>query len=115
MARYKSFSETFYAYEVPGGKFAGVPDPTWMSAFDLYYVARTDLDEETVYTLTKTMWENNAELRKSPGLAMWDKDSYVTDEIWLPFHPGAIKFYKEVGVWTDKAEKLNQARLAEEP
>ena len=115
LARYKAFNPTFYAYRVPGGVYAGIPEPMWLSAFDIYYVARTDLDEEAVYTLTKTLWERNDELVKSPGLAMWKKDRFVTDEIWLPYHPGAIKFYKEVGVWTDKAEELQQARLAEAP
>jgi TRAP transporter TAXI family solute receptor len=32
--------------------------------------------------------------------------------IMAPFHPGAVKFFKEIGVWTDKHEMRNQQRLA---
>ena len=29
-----------------------------------------------------------------------------------PFHPGAIRYLKEIGVWTDKDQAWNDARLA---
>ena len=29
-----------------------------------------------------------------------------------PFHPGAIRYLKEIGVWDDASEQWNEARLA---
>jgi hypothetical protein len=28
----------------------------------------------------------------------------------IPFHPGAVKYYKEVGLWTDANEKQDAGR-----
>jgi hypothetical protein len=29
-----------------------------------------------------------------------------------PYHEGAVKYYKEVGLWNDKVQKANDALLA---
>ena len=31
---------------------------------------------------------------------------------WLPFHPGAVKYYKDKGVWTKEMEARQQEVLA---
>jgi hypothetical protein len=38
-------------------------------------------------------------------------DRQKFEQSFVPYHPGAIRYFKEIGVWTEEAEALNQANL----
>ncbi len=63
-------------------------------------VCRDDMSEDEVYQLTKSIYENLDVLSESP---VWRAQQIILEEAdWgssAPFHPGAIKFYKEKGVY----------------
>ena len=99
----------------PGPGNTGVREPTYMYTYENYLIARTDISEDAVYAIVKALWENYDELATiHPRLALWKPDTFVTELATVPYHPGAIKFYKEQGVWTDKMEAVQKERLAEE-
>ena len=87
-----------------GGDTLAVP-------FGLY--VREGLDEEIVYNLTKTMYENHDEVvQLNPQyLTDWSLDRALIS-IGAPIHPGAIRYYREAGVWTDEINAQNEALLA---
>ncbi|NLX90456.1 MAG: TAXI family TRAP transporter solute-binding subunit [Firmicutes bacterium] len=101
-----------YPIEVePGPGFTGVREPMTMMAYDIYLVARTDLSEDAAYAMVKAIWDNNEELATiHPRLKEWSTDRFVSAQATVPYHPGAIKFYKEKGVWTEEMDAL-QAEL----
>ncbi len=57
-----------------------------------------DMDEDFVYNVVKTTWENVDQIRAAkPGLFAWTNyDSLMA--IPIKFHPGAIRYYKEKGI-----------------
>lgn len=66
--------------------------------------ARPDVPEEDVYTITKAVYENAEEIRKTggPRLSMVRLDTatkYLIPE--YPVHVGAARYFKEAGVWRD--------------
>lgn len=62
---------------------------------------RDDMPEEVAYKLTKTMWEHRDELAEMMAkLGDMDPEDPVKG-VTVPIHPGAIKFYKEIGVWKE--------------
>lgn len=59
---------------------------------------RADLDEETVYRLTKAFIENLDDIRK--GCATWADctPEKAAKDTGAPMHPGAVRYYKEAGL-----------------
>ena len=78
-------------------------------------MAREDISQAAIYEIAKILWEHNDELVKRPGLMEWKRERFVTEEPMMPYHDGAIKFFKEKGLWTKEMEAFQKARLAEWP
>ena len=78
----------------------------------MHVITAASADEELIYQLTKTMWENRADIaaRHGAGKAINEKNAarYTGTE----FHPGAIRFYKEAGIWPE-SEGSNDAASGE--
>ncbi len=75
-------------------------------------VAMHDQDADLVYNMTKAMhalfprYDGNA-----PGIGGWALDKQ--DFEWVsPYHEGAIRYYKEIGAWTDAAQAHNDGLVA---
>jgi len=76
-------------------------------------IARADLSEDIAYQMVKALIENYNELKAvNPVLADW-KPEVAVRELPVPYHPGAIKFYKEKGLWSGSMDQLQQKLLAE--
>jgi len=93
----------------------GVREAIYAMAYDIVLVARTDLPENVAYTLVKALWENYEQLAPiHPLLKKWTADRFVSEMATVPYHPGAVKFYKEQGAWNDAMEKLQSELLKAE-
>lgn len=70
-------------------------------------VAMESQDADLVYNMTKAMIELFDQYDgKAPGISGWALAKQNFE--WVaPFHDGAIRYYKEIGVWTDKAQAHN--------
>jgi hypothetical protein len=61
-------------------------------------VTNAKVDDVVVYNLTKAVFENIEELRSlHPALANLTKEGML-EGLTAPLHPGAEKYYKEVGL-----------------
>lgn len=89
-----------------------VKEPTVLTAYAIQMAVTTDLTEDEVYTMAKAVYEKHPDLA---GAHVWGRDwvpsNYVLPNFMVPYHDGAIKFYKEVGLWTEAAEATQQALL----
>jgi uncharacterized protein len=83
----------------------GVKGDTYVLGYPLHLVGSTKVSEKTVYTLVKAWWENMAELQtKHPLFKQWTKETQAITNFTVPYHPGAVAFYKEMKLWTAKHE-----------
>lgn len=86
-------------YTIPAGTYPNQEEDVQTSAIKMVMFCRGDLDEETVYQLTKTFWENIDTLGESQSnLKGLKPEDAVKDIADLPLHPGAERYYKEIGV-----------------
>ena len=63
---------------------------------------RADLSDDLVYRMTKALYENWDQVLK--GAPWWDAPGEASLEsapafTTVPYHPGAVRYYKEKGVW----------------
>ncbi len=107
------FSGYYPARVQPSKAAIGVDKPMVLLGKNFTLVSRVDLDDEVAYTIAKTVWENEDQLGAyHPKLKGWKKGNFVSAKSPVPYHPGVIKFYKEVGVWTDEMQQHQEKLLA---
>lgn len=84
---------------IPAGLYEGVDVDTITVASMTCYVVNKDLPEDLVYQITKTFIEKAPEVAKvHPAAKQWTLEGAVKGR-GIPYHPGAIKYYREKGVW----------------
>jgi uncharacterized protein len=83
---------------IPKGTYPKQEQDTKVIGYATHIVASCKLPEDTVYKMTKAIADNTASLGaivKSMGSL---KPKEMAEDIGVPFHPGAAKFYKEAGI-----------------
>ncbi|WP_050931855.1 TAXI family TRAP transporter solute-binding subunit [Aestuariivita boseongensis] len=101
LERMREWLPQTYLQELPAGAVPGMDAPTTVNVFDYVLFANADVSEEMVYNATKAIWDKEADLLA--GGPFWNgfaKENMGKD-VGVTYHPGAIKFYKEMGVWQD--------------
>jgi TRAP transporter TAXI family solute receptor len=63
-----------------------------------FAIGHVDLPEDLVYRLVKTMHENQKDLVKRLPSAAETLAANIDKNTFLPFHPGAARYYREVGM-----------------
>jgi TRAP transporter TAXI family solute receptor len=64
-------------------------------------VVRADFSDALAYALTKVIYENLDKLAEENPFWRYSKEypETLTADNGMPFHPGAVKYWKEAGVW----------------
>jgi TRAP-type uncharacterized transport system substrate-binding protein len=87
---------------------------TTLVAFDMNLNTSTKVPDDVIYRLTKALYENKQELAQTfPPLGLFDPKNMAKPQIGIEFHPGAIKFYQEAGIWQARAGEKGAPAKAE--
>ena len=86
----------------PGGNRAGVVKPTKLIGYSVFFTTHHKMPDEVVYNLVKMLRANKDALVKGTPVFAGFNPGRMTEEVGVPWHPGAIKFYKEIGQWPPK-------------
>jgi TRAP transporter TAXI family solute receptor len=84
--------------------FTGLKKEVHVFAMNTLFLTRANMSDDIVYKVTKAIVEN-IDLAKTyhHELAQWTAQNSLKN-FQLPFHPGAIKYYKDKGLWTAAME-----------
>lgn len=111
IARMKAVHPGYYAIKAKPGP-AGLAKPTWLLGKDITLVCSARLSNDVAYAITKALWENYKELAPiHPRLKFWTPNRFASTRAVVPYHPGSIKWYKKVGVWTQALEEHQEELL----
>jgi len=87
----------------PSPANVGVLEPTHIMAYDYMMLTNAKVPDDVVYRVLKAMHDNKKDLAASfPALNQFAPDRMAKSFPGVEFHPGAIKYYKELGQWPPK-------------
>ncbi|BCR06673.1 C4-dicarboxylate ABC transporter substrate-binding protein [Desulfuromonas versatilis] len=90
--------ELWTRFVIPPDTYPGQKKPINTIAQPNLLVASSELDEETVYKITKTIYENLPFLNNIHGATKAMALEKAIGGMPMPLHPGAVKYYQEAGV-----------------
>lgn len=96
----------FEAASIPAKTYRGQTQPfEGLNVGSMHLITAANMDEETVYQFTKILYEHREEVvQKHPAGRAINPQNAVKDT-GATFHPGAIRYYKEIGVWPGESQQ----------
>ena len=103
LARLQRVMPTTYVSVLnPSPDLAGIVGPTAVMFEDYLVITGTQLPDDDAYKVAKLLYEAQDKLASiAKPFGRYDKTKLARDH-GIPFHPGAIKFYREKGIWPGK-------------
>ena len=83
----------------PAPNIDGLKEPTNIVAFDMAFFTNKNVPDDVVYAVTKALHGNKPALVQSfRPMALFDPSKMAKPLKSVPFHPGALKYYQEIGL-----------------
>jgi uncharacterized protein len=103
----------YYGITLKAGSFTGIVDDTTVWEKDIQVTTNTKTPDDVVYAMAKTIWNDVRKLDGAhPAMKLWTHDGMKATRFTAPMAQGAIKFFKEIGVWDAGHEALQKQLLA---
>ncbi|MCK4793065.1 MAG: ABC transporter substrate-binding protein, partial [Desulfobacteraceae bacterium] len=90
----------------------GIPENTPLWSAPLANVVTTRMPDHVAYKLVEAWWNHYKDYQAiHPLLRFWTPQTFVNPHFTMPYHAGAIQFYKDKGVWTSELEQKQEKLL----
>jgi TRAP transporter TAXI family solute receptor len=84
---------------IPGGMYAGNPGDVPTIGTRAVLVSSSDQRDDLVYAMVKAVFDNFAVFRQlHPTLSTLEIREMVPSRLAMPIHPGALNYYRDVGL-----------------
>lgn len=95
----KALSEKYSFYvpvQVPAETYKGMKEAVTVPSMNAVLICLKELPEELVYQMAKVLFENKDEMTHAKKEFI--SAQYAVSGIPVPFHPGAERYFKEIGL-----------------
>jgi uncharacterized protein len=88
----------FLAATIPAGTYDGQEADVATAAVGNFLITHDGVSEETVYQMTKLLFENLDRLGAAHAAAQGIDPAKALEGMPIPLHPGAERYYREAGI-----------------
>jgi uncharacterized protein len=114
--RLKQAVPGYYGRMVKAGGATAVVEDTCFIAYDVYLVAGKAVPDAVVDATLKAVWDSTDKLAPiHPLFKEWTRERAVDAEVTIPYHPGAVRFYKERAAWGPAMDAAQQKLMSLAP
>jgi TRAP transporter TAXI family solute receptor len=86
----------------PAPHAVGIVAPTTVIEYSVFFATHEKMPEDLVYSIAKAIHAGKDDMMKGHPVFRSFRPDSMTEEIGVPWHPGAIKYYKEIKQWPPK-------------
>lgn len=103
-----------YPIRLKAGAALGIDRDMCLMGKDIYILGGAGTSEQVIYEVTKVLWNDIKELYGThPMFKQWTHDRMLKKDVTVPYHEGAVRFYREIGKWTPELQETQQRLLQE--
>ena len=85
---------------IPAGTYRNQDEPfEGLDVGSMHFITAADQDEQLVYDVTKMLYEQRDQVTEKHPAGRAINPTNVVRDTGTPFHPGAIRYYQEIGIW----------------
>ncbi len=92
-----------FFHHLEAGEMPGVLEDGWYFAYPQLVFTHAGVDDEVVYEMTRALYEQTEVLSSTFGpFNAFDPDEHMVGDTGVSeYHPGAITFFEEIGLWDE--------------
>jgi TRAP transporter TAXI family solute receptor len=106
----------YYVRRVKRGEAVAVVEDLCVLANDIHITTGKDVADVVVEAALRSVWERVEQLAPlHPAFRDWTRERLAHTDATIPYHPAAVRFYRERGVWTPALAETQQRLLAGNP
>lgn len=96
---------------IPAGTYRGQDQEfNGLNVGSMHFITSASQDQDLVYQVTKILYENRQKVAERHAAGRAINAGNVVRDTGTEFHAGAIRYYREIGIWPDQASSESAVR-----
>lgn len=99
-AMHEYFPKSYWSIVMPRKGLTAVLEPTNFITYDFLLWTHKGMSDEVAYKVAKVMHQDAGKLKQGgPLWRSYQANANLAKDQGTPYHPGAVRYYKEAGLW----------------